>query len=267
MSRDEGSTFFLGNPHGGIASDFPEAERTFNAIIFAFTKTFGDNWLAQTSYTYSTLKGNWEGLFRSQTGQLDPGTTSDFDLKDLTVNRQGYLAGDRRHEIKFFGAYDIPFDVRHHVNIGASYQARSGGPQNTLGRHLLYGADEVFLLPRGSYDRLDWVHNVDLNVSYTFLKSERQTLAVTADVFNLFNFSAVVRRGNRYTNRSVAPIQGEAAKNPYVDGNKRKIDPTLITPTEDPDRPFEESDKTRTFGAPLEYQSPITMRFGLKSTF
>ena len=269
MSRDEGATFFLGNPGSGIASDFPEAERTFDAGILAFTKTFSDRWLAQASYTLSQLKGNWEGLFRAQTGQLDPGTNSDFDLRDLTVNRKGFLAGDRRHEFKFFGAYDIPLARHHHVNIGASYRTRSGAPTTPLGRHVLYGNGEVFLLPRGSGERMPWVHNVDLNVSYTFMKTEKQTLAFTADVFNLFNLRAVIRRGTTYTLRAVQPIQGEAAKNPYVDGDRRNIDPGLIQAADEEAamRPFEPSDKSRTFGAPLEYQAPITLRVGVKSTF
>src|SRR5207344_3332748 len=40
MSRDEGTTFFLGDPGSGIAADFPKAERNYDAGILSFTKTF-----------------------------------------------------------------------------------------------------------------------------------------------------------------------------------------------------------------------------------
>ena len=80
----------------------------------------------------------------------------------------------------------------------------------------------------------------------------------------------MIRRGTRYTGRPVLPIEGDAAKDPYVDGDRRRIKPELITPADqDPTeqrRPFEERDRELTYGAPLEYQAPITLRVGLKST-
>lgn len=267
MSRDEGNTYFLGNPGSGIASDFPKAERTYDAGILAFTKTFADEWLAQASYTLSYLRGNWEGLFRSQTAQLDPGTNSDFDLRSLTINRSGPLDGDRRHEIKLYAARDIAFTPRNHLNVGMSYRARSGGPTNYLATHPTYGNGEVFLLPRGAGEREPWVHEIDLHLAYSFFETKDQSFSVTADVFNLFNFQAVVRRGQDYTLRSVDPITGAATRNPYVNGNKKNIDPALIHPSDGDPRPFDATDKDRSFGAPLQYQDPISIRFGVKTTF
>jgi outer membrane receptor protein involved in Fe transport len=267
MSRDEGGTYFLGNPGSGIASDFPKAVRNYDAGILSFTKTFSDNWLAQASYTLSYLRGNWEGFFRSQTAQLDPGTNSDFDLPSLTVNRTGALNGDHTHEIKLYLARDFELAPQHHINVGASYRGRSGAPTNYLGAHVTYGPDEVFLLPRGSGDRLPWEHDFDLHVGYAFLQTKTQTLAVTFDVFNLFDLQAVTRRGETYTLRPVEPITGASATSPFVDGNRKNIDPTKIQASDGDTRPFDNTDKDRTFGAPLQYQDPITIRFGVKSTF
>ncbi|HWO07947.1 MAG TPA: TonB-dependent receptor, partial [Polyangiaceae bacterium] len=267
MSRDEGSTFFIGNPGHGIASDFPEVERTYDAGILSFTKTFSDLWLAQASYTLSYLRGNWDGLFRPETGQLDPGTNSDFDLISIMANRTGPLNGDRRHEIKLFGARDIVITPQHHINLGASYRARSGAPTNYLGSHIVYGPDEVFILPRGSGERLPWQHTVDAHLGYTFLKTEAQTLAITCDIFNLFNIRSVATRGQRYTNRDVEPITGVSAEDALVNGNKREINPALIQPSDGDPRPFDDSDVARSFGAPTNYLEPISFRIGVKSTF
>lgn len=264
MSRDEGSTFFLGNPGSGIASDFPEAERTYDAGIISFTKTFADSWLMQASYTLSQLKGNWEGLFRAQTGQLDPGTNSDFDIRSLTLNRYGYLAGDRRHELKLFGAYDLPLAQNHHLNVGTSYRARSGAPTNFLGTHALYGNGEVFLLPRGEGERMPWVHNLDLHVGYQFFQTKTQSISVTADLFNLLNLKAVVRRGQNYTLRPVEPITNDPQG---AKVSSSRIDPTKIQAADGEERPFDDTDRNRSFGSPLEYQAPLTLRLGLKSTF
>lgn len=267
MSRDEGNSYFVGNPGSGIASDFPEAERTYDAGILYFTKTFSDDWLAQASYTLSYLRGNWEGLFRAQTGQLDPGTNSDFDLRSLVINRTGPLSGDRRHEIKLFLARDIELARRHHLDVGTSYRARSGAPTNYLGEHLLYGSDEVFLLARGTGDRMPWVHNIDLHVGYTFFETKDARIQITADIFNLFNFQAVVTRTQRYTNRPVEPITGDAAKDPFLDAERKVIDPSRIVASDGDPRPFDDSDRYLAFGAPTSYQPPISMRIGVKGSF
>ena len=264
MSRDEGSTYFIGNPGYGLASDFPKAKRDYDAGILHFTKTFANTWLAQASYTLSSLRGNWEGLFRAQTGQLDPGTNSDFDLRSLTVNRQGPLNGDTRHAIKVFLAKDFELSKRNHITLGASYRAQSGQPTNFLGGHVLYGNDEVFLLPRGSGDRLPWQHNVDAKFSYTFYESPTKTVAVTIDVFNLFNFQAESLRSERYTIRPVEPIVGV---NPKDVVSNNIIDPKIIKAADDDPRAFEAADRNRAFGAALRYQAPLSLRFGIKGTF
>jgi hypothetical protein len=206
-------------------------------------------------------------LFRPQTGQLDPGTNSDFDLRSVTVNRYGALAGDRRHEIKLFLARDLAINNQNHLNLGASYRARSGAPTNYLGSHILYGLDEVFLLPRGSGERLPWQHTIDGHLGYSFLQTENRTFALTVDAFNLFNFRAVAARSQRYTPRDVEPITGSAADNPFVAGNNRQIDPARIQPADGDARPFDETDRFRAFGAPTAYQEPLTLRFGVKATF
>jgi hypothetical protein len=266
MSRDNGATFFFGNPGSGIASDFPKAERNYDAGTVFFTKTFGDNWLAQASYTLSYLRGNWEGLFRAQTGQLDPGINSDFDLKQLTVNRYGPLDGDHTHEIKIFLARDIPVDEQQHVTLGASYRGRSGSPTTPLGADPLYGNDEVFILPRGSGPRLPWVHTIDVHGGYTFFRTKNQTFSVTADVFNIFNFQAVTLTTQRYTIRSVQPITGATPESTYVNGNPKLINPAVLVTT-DGEGAFQSTDKNNAYGAPSAYQDPITFRFGVRTTF
>ena len=132
---------------------------------------------------------------------------------------------------------------------------------------MTYGPDEVFLLPRGSGDRMPWVHNFDLHLGYAFLQTKNQTLAVTFDVFNLFDFQAVTRRGETYTLRPVEPIQGADAQSPFLNGDRKVIDPAKIQASDGDPRPFDATDVSRKFGAPLEYQDPITIRFGVKSTF
>jgi carboxypeptidase family protein/TonB-dependent receptor-like protein len=268
MSRDESATYFIGNPGYGIAKDFPKAERIYDAGIVHFTKTFADNWLAQASYTLAYLRGNWEGFFRAQNGQLDPSTNSDFDLRSLVVNRTGPLAADRRHELKFFAAKDWELDKHSRLTTGLSYRSRSGSPTNFLARHILYGAQNVFLLPRGEGERLPWVHNVDAHLAYALYRTKEQSLQVTVDIFNLFNFQAATQRDETYTDQSVDPIIG-APSNPYLPGqNKKYINEGLIRSTDDSVPVFTNADgRNPNFGRPTQYQDPLQVRFGIRTTF
>jgi len=161
----------------------------------------------------------------------------------------------------------VELTPQHHLNLGGSYRARSGAPFNYLARHPVYGNDEVFLLPRGSGERMPWQHTVDAHLGYTFVQTPKQSFAFTVDAFNLFNFRAVTRRTERYTVRDAEPITGAAAKNPFVNGNKKQIDPALVQPSDGDPRPFDDTDVERGYGAPRLYQDPLSIRFGLKATF
>ena len=43
------------------------------------------------SYTYSRTVGNYPGLFQASNGQLDPNISTQYDLRELLVNRDGPL--------------------------------------------------------------------------------------------------------------------------------------------------------------------------------
>jgi hypothetical protein len=255
MSRDEAQTYFIGNPGQGIAKDFPEAKRNYDALTVFFTKSFTDNWLAQVSYTLSYLRGNWAGLFRPETGQLDPNINSDFDLKSLTVNRDGPLPGDRAHEVKVFGAKDFIINREWDVDVGLGFRATSGEPTSYLGSHGLYGSDEVFILPRGVGDRLPWTFRIDPHVGVGFRISKTSRLSLSMDIFNVFNFQEVTSVDERYTSADVRPI---------ADGSSEDLATKL---TYEDGTPFDPADKNRNFGKPDRYQSPRTFRFGAKVTF
>jgi len=250
MSRDEAQTYFIGNPGSGIAKDFSKAERDYDALTIYFMKEFSECWLLQGSYTASWLKGNYAGLFRPETGQLDPNINSDFDLKSLTVNRVGYLPGDNRHQFKLFGAHDIELAKGHHLQPGYGFRLTAGNPTNLLGSHPLYGGDEVYVLPRGSGDRLPWVTSIDLSVGYEVEVTESFKLNFMVEIFNLFNFQAPTSQDETYTNSDVAPIRN-GKKGDLAGMNDLYGDPVEVNPN---------------FGKTTSYQAPRTFRFGVRGT-
>jgi hypothetical protein len=253
MSRDEAETYFLGNPGYGIAKDFPKAVRDYDAGTFFFQKTFTDQWLAQASYTISYLRGNWAGLFHPETGQLDPNINSDFDLLSLLANRNGPLPGDHTHSFKIYVAKDFVTSSAV-FETGLSFKSNSGGPTTYFGAHPLYGADQVYILPRGSGARLPWVHEVDLHLGARLRLVGESTLGISMDIFNLFDFQAATATDQTYTLDTVAPIVngtvGQLSQLRNADGTK-----------------FNPKDVNPNFGNPIAYQPPLQVRFGAKVTF
>ncbi len=256
MSRDEAQTYFIGNPGYGIAKDFPKAVRNYDGVTLFFQKTFGHDWLAQASYTVSALRGNWAGLFRPETGQLDPNINSDFDLVSLLGNRIGPLPGDRTHQIKLYGAKDFVLPGKVLISLGGTYRGFSGAPTSFLGSHAIYGTDQVFILPRGSGERMPWVHNLDTHLGVGIRLAKESTVQISMDIFNLFNFQAETARDQRYTQDNVLPIgTGSSTSNDLANlknSDGSAFDKTHINPN---------------FGNPVAYQPPRSFRFGAKVTF
>jgi hypothetical protein len=276
MSRDEAITYFLGNPGEGMASDFPKAVRNYDAVTVHLSKTFADEWLAQVSYTWSYLRGNYVGLFRPETGQLDPNINSDFDLLSLMPNRTGPLPSDRTHQIKVFGAKDWAINPQHHVTTGLGARAHSGEPTGAYGAHETYGQNEVFILERGSQKRLPWNFAGDLQLGYRFNLDKDKSVAITIDVFNLFNFQGTTGRDQTYTQAAVLPVPGATQVNPNgtitglqnSDGKPFGTRRDLVIICNDPSvTPSAQCPINSNYGNPNQYQPPRVFRFGLRGTF
>lgn len=269
MSRDEAATYFIGNPGSGLAADFPKATRDYDAVTVFFNKAFSDLWLAQVSYTWSYLRGNYAGLFRPETDQLDPNINSDFDLISLLPNRTGPLPGDRTHVIKVFGAKEFVITGSMSFNVGLTYKARSGNPISYLGSHVLYGADEVFVLPRGSGGRTPWVHTVDARAGFNYKFTKDNVLQVSVDIFNMFNFAAVTAVDETFTNTDVAPVQVAAGTNPQqaicIAGSDPKCKASALHSADG--TPLTLADLNTNFKNAAQYQAPLTVRFGVRVTF
>jgi hypothetical protein len=195
--------------------------------------------------------GNIFGLFRPESGQLDPNINSTFDLQSLLVNQYGYLPGDTRHAIKVFTAGEIPLPKGHSITVGGSFRANSGGPTNALGSHELYGANEAYLIDRGTGQRLPWQFRIDTNFGYQKQLSKDLAIRLTVTVFNVANFQQVVAVDQNYTADDVRPIVGAM----FADlPNLRNIDGAPIV-------------KNPNFGRATAFQQPRMFTFGIRLIF
>ena len=203
MSTSGGATYFLGNPGEGIGNVFPKATRTYHAVTVFFNKAFADLWLAQVSYTWSRLTGNYDGLFAPNYGpnQLDPNITAIFDFPAFLKNADGNLAGDITHTIKIFVAKEFPITPVFSLSLGGSLNANSGPPIEPLGAEVLagYGNGIVYILQRGTTSRAPWVTSFDAKVNLNYRLTKDSVITAGIEGFNLFNSQRPIAIDNNYT--------------------------------------------------------------------
>ena len=196
---------------------FDRPKRTYDALEISLAHQFSRGLMVQASYTHSRTVGNYPGSVSYDNGQIDPNISSQYDLIELLSNRSGRLPQDRPHSVKIDGFYTFDLGKDQKATVGGRIRMLSGIPKNALGAHYLYGADESFLLPRGSLGRGEIEHGVDLHLSYARRVSKDVTAEVFADIFNLYNRQATFDVDQTYApqyrpgtgeNNNVNPIVG-----------------------------------------------------------
>ncbi|HKZ01520.1 MAG TPA: TonB-dependent receptor [Pyrinomonadaceae bacterium] len=247
-SFDDGAHYFLFNPGSSqterlacadpLIGCFGRARRYYRALEFTATKRFTHNYQFIGSYVYSSLIGNYEGLFRNDNGQSDPNITSLFDLPSLLGNTYGRLPNDRPHQFKFNGSYRTPFKLM----VSGNFYYRSGIPFDALIPHPVYGDNEGFEVPRGSAvnpitgsDRTPSNYQLDLGAYYPIKTGEKSELRFMVDWFNVTNAQRAIREDT--TLRINSGISG-------------------VPPVANP-----------TFGTGTIFQFPSTLRLGAKFSF
>ncbi|QNN64688.1 TonB-dependent receptor [Sphingomonas rhizophila] len=82
---------------------YPKAVRKYDAVQLTVDKAFNGLYGFNASYTYTKLRGNFEGGVKSDNNQTDTGLTQDFDQPGLVEGAYGNLANGREHAFKFYG--------------------------------------------------------------------------------------------------------------------------------------------------------------------
>jgi len=233
--------------------------RNYDSLAFNITQRPTKNSLILASYTYSKEQGNFPGLFSTETGQLDPNITSQFDLPALLANRYGALGLDRPHNVKIDGFYRFDLKQAGLITIGTSLRAQSGIAHNVLGADTVYGPGESYLLQRGSAPRSPTTGQADFHLSYGRRLDKTKTLEVFGDVFNITDAQQEERTDENYTTDSANPIVGGDMKDlKHVKAISADTSTeTAHTPVLNPN-----------FGHTTSYlQAPRSFRFGVRLTF
>jgi outer membrane receptor protein involved in Fe transport len=215
-SFDNGVNYFLFNPGESLTdrlaetftgARFGRARRYYRALEVTATKRFANNYQFIASYVFSSLIGNYEGIFRNDNGQADPNITSLFDLVALLNNTYGRLPNDRPHQFKFNGSYQTPFKLL----VSTNFYIQSGIPFNQLIPGVPpYGNNEGFAVPRGTAvipanvistqggvqsgrSRTPTTYQLDFGAYYPIQLGENRQLRLQLDWFNVTNAQRAVR--------------------------------------------------------------------------
>lgn len=204
LLSDDGSLVWMDLTAEQLGYDKPKRE--YKALEFTFNRPFDGTWDLNGSYTYSTVRGNTEGVVKSDNGQDDAGLTQDFDLVGVMLNADGPLPTENEHRFKVWGSYQpvewfrvggraIVQSPRKYGCIGVLPNNTFSDPQrNTYeGR---YDDDYWFCngqpTPRGSQLESDWLTQLDLSFTLipAFAEKMPGQFQFRIDVFNVFDADA-----------------------------------------------------------------------------
>jgi hypothetical protein len=267
-----GVTYILTNPTAASAINaqaiklapqlaavkFDDPIHKYNSVEFTLNRR-GNDWTGTASYRWSRLRGNFEGFYRDDNGQSDPGISSlyDFPTNDPTYvanfpgegniqflgDPNGILPLDRPNQVKLFGNYMF----KSGLNIGMNVNLSSGKPLTPMAANPVYdSAGEIPVAARGTgiqtidgfMTRTPFESQVDLEASWALKIGGNRRLTLMADVFNLFNEKRVLNYDQ---------------------------DTELNAGTPNPD--FGKPVNSLLGGTPAQYQVPFTLRVGARFQF
>ncbi len=177
--------FLITNP------DFFHQE--YKGFLISVTKRMDHNWSLSGSFTISKSEGLHAG---SGLGPSDDQDSSFFPLDNAKYGQDpndylfadGVLNGDRTYIFKLQGSYQLPWDVLFSLNTqyltGRPFAAHVHVPD------LNQGPRDIFAEVRDGNRRTSNVSITDIRVEKNFALGGSFNIAVTADIFNLFNSDA-----------------------------------------------------------------------------
>ncbi|TBR35947.1 MULTISPECIES: TonB-dependent receptor [Dyella] len=206
----EGGTFTIDHDGNGTLKDitltadelgFPKLKRKYYAVNLYLEHQFDQKWYARFEYTWSHSYGNSEGLLLSDIGQIDPSVTQTWDFPEIMIGATGNLPNDRRHQLKSYGYYQVTPEWL----VGGVLLVSSGRPKNCMGIYpsdpYQYGSSYFYcngaVATRGSQGTLPWTYQLNLSTEWRPAWADHK-LAISADVFNVFNQQRAQNRVETY---------------------------------------------------------------------
>jgi len=221
----------------------PHAVRTYDALELQLSRRFSRGWMANVSYVYSRLYGNYSGL--QSTDEIRPATLGYgfganqvfgaehyrpggnvnryFDLDEALFDANGNLGlfgrlpTDRPHVLKFYGAYSFNFGTE----IGTFFRASSGTPVTTQVDSI--NQIPVYVEGRGDLGRTPTFSQTDLLVAHEFKFGEAAKLRLEFNLINVFDQKTNLFTFDRFNQEELSDSIGMCLDR-YCDPNGVGVD-------------------------------------------
>jgi hypothetical protein len=180
----------------GKPDGFNDPHREYQAVEFEVNKPLSHNWAIVANWRIARLQGNYEGAYRNDNGQSDPGISSLFDFTPGKLGLLGFqqsigiLNSDRKHVLNVYTTYILDRSVLKGLVLGSGVRVQTGVPLTTIAAQDAYvNSGEVPIFGRGDLGRAPVTGTVDAHVEYPWKlgKSETKTMRFGIDLFNIGN--------------------------------------------------------------------------------
>ncbi len=261
VSRELQHCNFLLDAYDRVGRDFTKPTRNYDAWTLRVNKRFARNWLLTASYTYSRLIGNYDGFVARNTGAINIGASTQYDIPDLVRNSFGPLFDNRPHIAKLDAFYTFDLRKSGRLTVGGSFRFQSGSPVSLYVDHNRYqGQFLTYLLPRGAGGRMEPQYFGNLSISYAYPLRKTLELEFTARLANITNAKAVLRIDEVYSFSQARAIAGgdfqdlQHAKVQSPNAPTAFFRPTIVP-------------RQGNYGVQTVFQQPVQAQFELRLRF
>ena len=183
----------------GIPDGLADPIHKYWAVVFEVNKSFSHNWQLRANYTISKVFGNFEGAYRNDNGQSDPGISSLFDF---TTGNFGMLGGqftpgvlnqNRQQVANGYFSYVFDHGMLKNLTLGTGVSVQTGTPITELASHPVYlDQGEIPIGARGALGNTPTTGSVSFHADYLWSMTERFHLRFGADLFNVANTRRII---------------------------------------------------------------------------
>jgi hypothetical protein len=192
--QPEGSVFPDGIPDG-----FADPIHKYWAVVFEVNKSFSHNWQLRANFSISKVFGNFEGAFRNDNGQNDPGISSLFDFTPGNFNQlggqftPGVLNQNRQQVANGYFSYIFDRGKLKNLTLGTGVRIQTGTPITELAAHPIYfDPGEIPIGGRGALGNTPTTGTVDFHSDYLWNMTEPFHLRFGVDLFNVVNTKRIL---------------------------------------------------------------------------
>jgi hypothetical protein len=178
----------------GKPDGFATPVRRYQSLEVELNKNFSRGFLVRANYRFAKLWGNYEGLYRNDNGQSDPGISSLFDFTQGVIGllgaqfQPGYLNTDRRDVGNLYGSYTVQNGFMRKLTGGVGLRGQAGTPISRLASHPVYqNPGEIPIGGRGTAGTTPTTLQLDTHLDYPVSFGDKGSLKLVFDGFNVTN--------------------------------------------------------------------------------